>query len=161
RYGTSLDYDDLYDIAVLAGALNQQNVGNEFPLLAADLPDGERLQAVLPPCVPTGTVSITIRIHDHSVPELAAAAGRYCTSRWNRWQHRKQARWADNDLLLKAYDSGDIVHFFREAVRLKFNIILTGHTGAGKTTFLKTVLAVIREYERIITIENALELTIR
>src|ERR1700744_2861258 len=71
RHEIAMDYDDAYDIAILAGALNQQNVGEANPLLAADLPHGERLQAVLPPCVPQGTVSLTMRIHSSTVPPLA------------------------------------------------------------------------------------------
>src|ERR1700744_2557168 len=77
RHEIAMDYDDAYDIAILAGALNQQNVGEANPLLAADLPDGERLQAVLPPCVPQGTVSLTIRIHGSAVAPLEAATSRY------------------------------------------------------------------------------------
>jgi type IV secretion system protein VirB11 len=160
RHDMPLDYDDLYDIAVLAGALNQQNVSEANPLLAADLPDGERLQAVLPPCVPQGTVSLTIRVHSGSVAPLADATRRYDLTHWNRWEQRKETRRADYATLLKSYDSGDIVRFFEEVVRLKFSPILCGHTGSGKTTMLKTIVAAIDPNERIITIENALELDI-
>jgi len=160
RHAVQLDYDDLYDIAVLAGALNQQNVGAELPLLAADLPGGERLQAVLPPCVPPGTVSLTIRRHAPEVAALRQATRRYALGRWNRWQDRRAAQRADYARLLAAFDSGEIIHFFEEVVRLKCNVILCGHTGSGKTTFLKTLVSVIHPNERIITIENALELSI-
>lgn len=160
RHEVPLDFDDLYDIAVLAGSLNQQNVSDAFPLLGADLPDGERLQAVLPPCVPAGTVSLTMRVHEDGVAPLARATERYKTDRWNQWASRKQAQQADRATLLAAYDSGDIVRFFEEAVRLKFGMILCGATGAGKSTYLKSVMSAINPYERIITIENALEVSI-
>jgi type IV secretion system protein VirB11 len=160
RHDVDIDYDHAFDIAVLAGALNQQNVSEANPLLAADLPDGERLQAVLPPCVPQGTVSLTIRVHGSSVAPLADAAQRYNLDKWNRWQQREEAKRTDNAQLLAAYDSGDIVQFFEEVVRLKFSPILCGHVGSGKTTMLKTMMSVIHPDERIITIENALELDI-
>jgi type IV secretion system protein VirB11 len=160
RYDVALDYDDCYDIAVLAGALNQQNVSEANPLLAADLPDGERLQVVLPPCVPQGTVSLTIRVHSSRVSPLKDATKRYNLDHWNRWERRKETKRADCASLLIAYDSGDIVRFFEEVVRLKFSPILCGHTGSGKTTMLKTIVSVIEPNERIITIENALELDI-
>jgi type IV secretion system protein VirB11 len=95
RHETPLDYDDCFDIGILAGALNQQNVGDRHPLLAADLPDGERLQMVLPPCVPQRTVSLTLRIHSNAVAPLEAVTSRYDLSRWNQWQKRRQARRAD------------------------------------------------------------------
>ena len=160
RHETPLDYDDCYDIAILAGALNQQNVGERHPLLVADLPRSERLQVVLPPCVPQGTVSLTLRIHGKHVAPLEAVSHRYNTRRWNRWQKRKETRQADFAALLRLYDDGDIVGFFREAVRLRMNILLCGATGSGKTTTLKTILSVIEPNERIITIENALELSL-
>jgi type IV secretion system protein VirB11 len=52
------------------------------------------------------------------------------------------------------------VRFLQEVVRLKFSPILCGHTGSGKTTMLKTIVSAIDPNERIITIENALELDI-
>jgi type IV secretion system protein VirB11 len=160
RHEVPIDFDHAYDIAVLAGALNQQNVSEANPLLAADLPDGERLQAVLPPCVPQGTVSLTIRVHSSTVSPLADVTKRYNLAHWNRWEQRKEAKRADCARLLEAHDTGDIVQFLKEVVRLKFSPILCGHTGSGKTTMLKTIVSVINPNERIITIENALELDI-
>ena len=160
RHDVQLDYDDLYDIAVLAGAINQQNVSGADPLLSADLPDGERLQAVLPPCVPPGTISLTIRVHSGTVAPLTDATKRYKLDHWNKWENRKENKRADSAKLLAAYDSGDIVRFLEEVVRLKFNPILCGHTGSGKTTMFKTIVSVINPNERIITIENVLELDI-
>jgi type IV secretion system protein VirB11 len=160
RHDVDLDYDDLYDIAVLAGALNQQNVGEVHPIVGADLPDGERINAVLPPCVPPGTVSLTLRVHSPTVAPLVAATKRYRLDKWNRWDQRKEAQRADNAKLLEAYDTGDVVAFLEEVVRLKFSPILCGHTGSGKTTMLKTIISAMDPNDRIITIENALEVDI-
>lgn len=160
RYSVPFDYDTLYDIAILAAAYANQDVGPEHPLLAAELPDGSRLQAVIPPCVPDGTVSLTIRRHGDRVPPLEAIAGRYRTGRWNRWSSRHAAHIEENAGLLQLYDAGDIVAFFTEAVRLRCTMLLTGATGSGKTTMLKTLVGVIDPGERLITIENAAELTI-
>jgi type IV secretion system protein VirB11 len=88
------------------------------------------------------------------------AVSRYNTERWNQWAKRKEARKADYAKVLSFYDSGDLVGCFNEIVRLRFNPILAGPTGAGKTTFLNTVISVISPNERIITIENALEIQI-
>jgi type IV secretory pathway ATPase VirB11/archaellum biosynthesis ATPase len=132
RYDVDLDYEDCVDIAILAGALNKQNVNSSLPLVGTELPDGSRLQAVLPPCVPQATASLTFRVHETYVAPMEDAVKRYDVSRWNQWQTRHDARRADYKRLLDAYDSGDIVRFFYEIVRLKFTPILCGHTGAGK-----------------------------
>jgi type IV secretory pathway ATPase VirB11/archaellum biosynthesis ATPase len=56
-----LDIEELEEIAILAGSLRKQGVGALAPLCATELPGGERLQICLPPSVPHGTVSLTIR----------------------------------------------------------------------------------------------------
>jgi type IV secretion system protein VirB11 len=86
RYDLSLDYDDLEDISILAGALRRQDVGPRSPLCATELPGGERLQICLPPSVPNGTVSLTIRRPGTSVSALSDVGKRYRTSRWNKWE---------------------------------------------------------------------------
>ncbi len=65
-----LDYADLEDIATLAGALRKQDVGPRSPLCATELPGGERLQICMPPAVPSGSLSITIRKPGHAVAPL-------------------------------------------------------------------------------------------
>jgi type IV secretion system protein VirB11 len=97
RYDLLFDYDDLEDISILAGALRRQDVGPRSPLCATDLPDGERLQICLPPSVPNGTVSLTIRRPGTSVSALSAVSTRYHTSRWNRWDARRETENRQNE----------------------------------------------------------------
>lgn len=155
-----LDFDALYDIAVLAAAHGNQDIGPDRPLLAVDLPDGSRLQAVIPPCVPDGTVSLTIRRHASTIAPLEALSSRYQINGWNRWDSRHQIRQQKNARLLALYDAGDLTGFLSEAVRARCTMLLTGATGSGKTTMLKTLVSIIDPGERLITIENAPELTI-
>jgi type IV secretion system protein VirB11 len=89
RYDLPFGYDDLEDIAILAGALRRQDVGPRSPLCATELPGGERLQICLPPSVPNGTVSLTIRRPGTSVSALADVSQRYHTARWNKWDARR------------------------------------------------------------------------
>src|SRR6476661_4660891 len=77
RYDVDLDYEDCVDIAILAGALNKQNVNSSLPLVGTELPDGSRLQAVLPPCVPQATASLTFRVHETYVAPMEDAVKRY------------------------------------------------------------------------------------
>lgn len=160
RHTVDLSYDDCLDMAILAGSINRQNVDHTTPIVNTELPDGERFHAVIPPCVPTGRPSIAIRVHEADVAPIEHVTQRYDLSRWNRWDRRNEVRKRETEQLLAAYDSGDIIRFFRECVRLKFTLVLTGATGAGKSTMLKTLVSLIERHERIITIENALELDI-
>jgi type IV secretion system protein VirB11 len=160
RHTIPLDFDELYDIAVLAAAHGNQDIGAERPLLAVDLPDGSRMQTVIPPCVPDGTVSLTIRRHGSSIVTLESLPRRYRMDGWNQWDKRREARQLRNARLLALYDAGDLIGFFSEAVRARCTMLLTGATGSGKTTMLKTLVSIIDPGERLITIENASELTI-
>jgi type IV secretion system protein VirB11 len=155
-----LDFDMLEGVAILAGALRGQNVGAEHPLCSTDLPTGHRLQVVLPPAVAPGTVSLTFRRPSESVAALSELSGRYDTSRWNRWDRRREQRQADSAGLLALFDAGDAVAFFRGLVRARRNILFCGATGGGKTTLSKTLISEIPRHERILTIEDALELVV-
>jgi len=160
RESVGLSIDDLEDIATLAGALRKQDVGRRHPLCATELPDGERLQICLPPAVPTGTVSLTIRKPGSSVAPLSTIAGRYETTRWNQWLKRRDARARNFGKLLAQYDDGDLEGFLHACVAERLTILLCGATGSGKTTMSKTLIGAIDTSERLITIEDTLELVI-
>jgi len=158
RHEMPLDLQDLEAIAVLAGALRRQDVGHGRPLLATELPDGERLQVCLFPVVPHGTISLTLRKPGASVAPLAEAETRYGTAEWNNAKDTRRSR--DMDRLLALYDSGDLIGFLEQCVRSRLNILLTGPTGSGKTTLGKSIVAAIDPEERLITIEDVLELVV-
>ncbi|WP_081159496.1 P-type DNA transfer ATPase VirB11 [Ensifer aridi] len=160
KYPLPLTYDDLEDIAILAGALRKQDVGPRSPLCATELPNGERLQICLPPAVPSGTVSLTIRRPGSRVPELKEVASRYDASRWNQWRSRKQRQTEQDEQILEHYDRGDLEGFLHACVTARLTMLLCGHTGSGKTTMSKTLIGAIPPQERLITIEDTLELVI-
>lgn len=156
----ALDYRDLEDIATLAGALRKQDVGPRHPLCATELPGGERLQICQPPAVPAGTLSMTIRKPGGSVAPLAAVTGRYHAERWNRWDRRRDAAQREEGELLALYDAGELQAFLEKCVTSRLTILLCGATGSGKTTMSKTLIGAIPMSERLITIEDTLELVI-
>jgi type IV secretion system protein VirB11 len=158
RHDVPLDLEDCESIAILAGSLRRQEVGADSPLLATELPGGDRLQVCLPPCVPVGTVSLTIRKHAPSVAPLATVGRRYRAARWNRWRNLRASR--DMGELLALYDAGDLEGFLHSAVCARLNILLCGATGSGKTTLSKSLIGAIAPSERIITIEDTLELMV-
>jgi type IV secretion system protein VirB11 len=151
---------DLEDIAILAGALRKQDVDPRNPLCATELPGGERLQICLPPAVPHGTISFTIRKPGQSVSPIKAVTGRYQWERWNQWQTRQESRNRNLSAILALYDAGDLEGFLATCVREKLTILLCGATGSGKTTMSKTLIGAIDPAERLITIEDTLELVI-
>jgi type IV secretion system protein VirB11 len=160
RHDLALGYDELEDIAILAGALRKQDVGPRSPLCATELPGGERLQICLPPAVPGGTISLTIRRPGSSVAALADVGQRYRTDRWNQWSARKTTRERQAAEVLDLYEGGDIGGFLRACVANRMTMLLCGATGSGKTTMGKTLISAIPAQERLITIEDTLELVI-
>lgn len=160
KHPLDLTYDDLEDIAILAGALRKQDVGPRSPLCSTELPNGERLQICLPPTVPTGTVSLTIRRPGSRVSALSEVGSRYDVSRWNQWETRKRSQQVRDDAILAHYDSGDLEAFLRDCVTGRLSMLLCGPTGSGKTTMSKTLINAIPAHERLITIEDTLELII-
>ncbi|MBB3175231.1 type IV secretion system protein VirB11 [Endobacter medicaginis] len=160
EHDLALSYDDLEDIAILAGALRKQDVGPRHPLCSTELPNGERLQVCMPPAVPAGTLSITIRRPGSSVSALSDVSSRYQTARWNRWSDRGTAQQERDALILSHYDGGNIEAFFDACVKNRLTMLMCGATGSGKTSMGKTLISAIPTHERLITIEDTLELVI-
>ena len=160
REPIAFDYADLDDIATLAGALRKQDVGPRNPLCATELPGGERLQICTPPSVPTGTISMTIRKPGFVVAPLSSVSSRYSVTRWNRWDSRQAAVQRDDAAVLDLYDKGELQGFLEQCVKSRLTILLCGATGSGKTTMSKSLIGAIPDAERLITIEDTLELVI-
>jgi type IV secretion system protein VirB11 len=126
------------------------------PLLAATLPGGERVQVVIPPAVPQGTISITIRKPSSVVPRLSdiAASGLF-----KRTAPPRHGQLLDHELtLLELLKCRRHEEFLIEAVRRRLTLAVSGHTGCGKTYFLKALAQEIDPRERIVTIEDTREL---
>lgn len=152
-----LDIKWLYTLAKLAAGYTKQDVTDSHPICSTTLPNGERCQIVLPPAVPEGTVSFTIRKPskaDFSLDDLAAA-GLF-----------DEVRTVTDDLsddeneLVRLRDAGEWQAFLDLAVRSRRNIIISGPTGSGKTTLSKALIRKIPDHERLLTIEDARELTV-
>ncbi len=144
----------LWRLAAQIAAANHQGVNREHPLLAATLPDGARVQIVAPPAT-RGAMAIAIR--KHVVNDLGlddyAAAGAFDGVRSTGLEDRSLDD-LQLDALLKA---GDVTGFLKTAVRARKNIIVSGGTSTGKTTFLNALIKEIPQTERLITIEDTPE----
>lgn len=154
---TGLDYGALQGIARLAASFTKQDISESHPVLSTILPDGERCQIVIPPAVPQGTISITIRKPSSATFGLAdfEKAGLFDEVVIDA------GVLSDVDReLLDLHQNRQFPAFFELAVKSRKNIIVSGATGSGKTTFSKGLIREIPEYERIITIEDTHELDV-
>lgn len=105
------------------------------PLMDARLPDGSRVNAVIPPLAVNGT-ALTIR--------------KFAKDRMSAL-----------DLLAAETLSPAMLAFLAAAVSGRCSIVVAGGTGSGKTTLLNVLSAFIPAYERIVTVEDAAELQLK
>lgn len=104
------------------------------PMVDARLPDGSRLNAIIPPLCLNGP-SLTIR------------------------KFRKQP-FSISELVGNRTLTAEMAAFLREAVIQRANIIISGGTSSGKTTLLNVLTSFIPDRERLLTIEDAAELRV-
>jgi type IV secretion system protein VirB11 len=151
------DFHWCYRLAKLIANTTRQRVNEQSPLLSAALPTGERVQIAVPPATPAGCVSITLRkpaATVWSVRQLAEGGVFESTRR------ATEELDATEQHLLQLLAAHDFEAFLSRAVVAKKNIIVSGPTGSGKTTFTKALIREIPTHERLITIEDAPELVL-
>lgn len=112
-----------------------RRIDESSPMVDARLPDGSRVNAVIPPVAIDGP-ALTIRKFS-KVPFTV------------------------QDLLNFGTWTPESVEFLNAAVVSGFNVVVSGGTGSGKTTLLNILSSFIPEEERIVTIENAAELQLK
>jgi pilus assembly protein CpaF len=112
-----------------------RRVDESSPMVDARLADGSRVNVIIPPLAVDGP-HLSIRRFGH-VPL------------------------AEDDLLSNQTLTQPMLELLRGAVRSRLNIVISGGTGAGKTTFLNVLSGYISEKERIVTIEDSAELQLK
>ena len=112
-----------------------RRVDESSPMVDARLPDGSRVNVIVPPLAVDGPI-LSIRRFGSS--PLTA-----------------------QDLLAKGAYTPEMLEVMDKAVRARLNIVVSGGTGAGKTTLLNVLSGFISERERIITIEDSAELQLK
>ena len=112
-----------------------RRVDEASPLVDARLPDGSRVNCVIPPLSLDGPL-LTVR------------------------RFRRQG-FGLGDLVANSTLTPALSQFLRRALSAKANIVVSGGTGSGKTTLLNVLSALVAAGERIITIEDAAELRLQ
>ena len=149
------DFDWCRRLAKLIANSTRQRVDEATPLLSASLPSGERAQIVLPPATTAGTVAITLRRPSDEVWSVRELAQRGVF----RSTRRSTAALDETEQeLLRLLGAQEYEAFMRLAVSSRKNILVSGPTGSGKTTWTKALIREIPHHERLITIEDAAEL---
>jgi pilus assembly protein CpaF len=118
----------------IAGRIGRR-VDETSPMVDARLPDGSRVNAIIPPLALDGTLVSIRRFGKH--PLLFA------------------------DLQSKGAIAAEMVQFLTACVKSRVNMLISGGTGSGKTTLLNALSAVIPATERVATIEDAAELRLQ
>lgn len=151
------DFDWCNRLAKLIANSTQQRIDATSPLLSASLPTGERVQVVLPPATTAGCVAISIRRPADRVWSIEELASRGIFR-----GTRQAARTLDDteEELMRLLAATEYEDFMRLAVRSRKNILVSGPTGSGKTTWTKALIREIPSSERLITIEDAKELVL-
>lgn len=148
----TLSLDFLLQFASLVSEYNQREISPEFPTLSSVLPDGTRIQFVIQPACAKGTFVCAIR--RHAVKEVPLENYFKENDMLARPLLKQRACSLHDPSLLVAYENRDYVLFLKQAVLARKNIIISGGTSTGKTTFLNALLQEIPQSERIITIET-------
>lgn len=126
------DVGDVRALAVRLAAAGGARLDDAAPVADARLPDGTRLHAVLPPVAADGAVLSlrTLRRRAFSPAELVAAGS----------------------------VAPPVAEMLRGLVARRANVLVSGGTGTGKTTLLASLLSLVPATERIVCIEEAVEL---
>jgi type IV secretion system protein VirB11 len=151
-----LDFEHLKGLGRLVAQSTEQKISEENPLLSATLPNGFRIQVVFPPACEPGTVAMSIRKASSlklTLPDYKQMGAFDSTA-------TKEIIDEYDIALTKLLDSGDIASFLHNAIVWKKNIIISGGTSTGKTTFTNACLRAIPHDERLITVEDAREIVL-
>ncbi|WP_434779719.1 P-type DNA transfer ATPase VirB11 [Neisseria sp. Ec49-e6-T10] len=139
--------------------VNESNTGQRItdvdPVVSLTFPTGQRAQFVIPPACEAGMVSITIRLpskYNKSLEQYDADGffAQIVETKGVLSEHDQE--------LIELKNSRNYAEFFKKAVSYKKNIVVSGATGSGKTTFMKSLVNHIPMKERLVTIEDAREL---
>ena len=109
-----------------------RRIDRKWPMVDARLPDGSRVNAIIPPCAIDGP-SVTIRKFSKKKLQI-------------------------EDLIKFGSLTPEMAEFLRACVVSRLNIVVAGGTGSGKTTLLNVLSNFIPNDERIVTIEDSAEL---
>jgi type IV secretion system protein VirB11 len=154
---TEATFDWCLHLAHLVANATRQRISAQTPILSGTLPGGERIQIVIPPATDTDRVSITLRKPTAGLKTVGQLTEQ---GLFQRCQIASESLDPTEAELLALLRERSFENFMKLAVKTRKNIVVSGPTGSGKTTFTKGLILEIPEDERLITIEDAKELVL-
>ncbi len=152
-----IDEGFLENFSRQVAAYNAQAISEESPLLSGSLPGGQRIQIVRPPASPNGhcfsirkKTLLKMTLDDYEERDAFNHVQTSITSNVT----------PEIAELQELHKNGDIKQFLKKAVLAHQNIVISGGTSTGKTTFLNALLTEIPDDTRLITIEDTREVEI-
>ena len=137
---------------------NKQIISEISPILSGNLVDGSRVQLI----IPQAALYETLSIRKFTLQELSFAdyAGNefFTHAKAVKLDHIHQS--IDEQSLQKLYHEKNWQQFLTAAIKLKKNIIISGNTSSGKTTFLNSCVGQIPLDERLIILEDTYEIKV-
>jgi pilus assembly protein CpaF len=134
-YETALHFNDDSHLRRIINKIVSQvgrRIDESQPMVDARLPDGSRVNAIIPPLSLSGPLLTIRKFH--------------------------QKRFDLDELIRIGTLSSEAVDFLRRCIEAELNILISGGTGTGKTTLLNALSASVPNADRIVTIEDAAEL---
>ena len=152
--------------------ISQKPFDEGDPILSAYLPGGERIEMTMPPTAPRGMIYLNLRKHTSQSFELASSSSRGYFERTRGMCIRPSLSEDERARLLAQLEpaqvelwelarAGDWPAFLAQAVREHQNLIVSGATGSGKTSFIRALIELIPAWERLITVEDTPEMPLR
>lgn len=134
QLNVKLTKKDMYEFIDEVARFNKRACNQDSPILDGNLPDGSRINAIIEP-FSSGAPAISIRKYLKNVSSFDIDANIFGLG----------PKW---------------VQFMKAIVSSKMNLLISGGTGVGKTTFMNLLLSEIAASERVVTIEDTLELSL-
>ncbi|MDO9182680.1 MAG: ATPase, T2SS/T4P/T4SS family [Bacteriovorax sp.] len=134
QINANLPVNDITEFIKDVAKMNQKLCDTDNPILDGNLPDGSRINIILEPFV-QGSPAISIRKYLKSISSFENSPTAFGLN----------PKW---------------IEFFKAMMLAKLNIVVSGGTSVGKTTFLNLLINEIAKSERVITIEDTIELSI-
>ena len=150
----------LFRLFQLIANENQQQLSTEFPLLSGSLSDGSRVQLCLPPTSKHYAFAIRRKVVQNFSLSDYKQGSFYGSVKRVRLNKSHEALREEEGELIDAYERGDWDDFIRTAILKKKNIVVSGGTSSGKTTFLTACLKEIPHQERLVILEDTRELEV-
>lgn len=134
QLSANLPAKDITEFIKEVADINQKVCDHDHPIMDGNLPDGSRINIINEPFV-QGSPAISIRKYLKNISSFDNNPSVFgLTPKW--------------------------IEFFKAMMSAKLNVVVSGGTGVGKTTFLNLLINEIKKEERLITIEDTLELSI-